>query len=98
MAVCNFHRQVSGMVSSIPAAARKWASGRPITPASFPQTTLPTLNAPNMTVTKSARPRARTHSGRASWAETLSADMTEIHETPATRLPANAVTGSRAKP
>ena len=45
--------------------------GRPNIPATWPQMMLPSVIAPNMTVTKTARPRARTQSGSATCADTL---------------------------
>ena len=51
-----------------------------------------------MTVAKIERPRPRTHSGSATWADTLRVASTAIHATPAMRLAASAVAGWRATP
>src|ERR1700679_4120436 len=94
--VTNFHRQVRGMAMTAPAAARSRAAGNPASTASCPQIALPMVNAPNITVTYIARPRPRTHSGRATWAETLRLETAAIHEAPAMRLAITAVAGWRA--
>ena len=46
----SFQRQVSGIASSIPAAAAKCALGKPVRVATCPQIALPTVRAPNITV------------------------------------------------
>src|ERR1700722_12643434 len=94
--VCNFQRQVSGIAIVAPAAASSRAPGKPITAASSPQIALPIVRAPNITVTYTAIPRPRTHSGNATWAETLRLDTAAIHEAPAMRLAATAVAESCA--
>src|SRR3984957_15359163 len=88
--VCNFQRQVSGIAIIAPAAARSRAPGKLITTASSPQIALPIVSAPNITVTYTAIPRPRTHSGNATWAETLRLDTAAIHAAPAMRLAATA--------
>src|SRR5271165_7639612 len=89
--VCNFQRQVNGIAMTAPAAATSRAADTPIEAASPPQIALPTVRAPNITVTYTARPRPRTHSGSATWAETLRSDTAAIHDAPAMRLAAMAV-------
>ena len=51
---------------------------------------LPALIAPKKTVRKTESPRARTHSGSATCAETLRLESTAIQEAPASRLTAAA--------
>src|SRR6266481_5160760 len=94
--VCNFHRQVSRIATIAPAAARNRAAGSPAIAATSPQIALPRVSAPNMTVTYIASPRPRTHSGNATWAETFRVDKATVHDAPATRLAATAVTASWA--
>src|SRR5208283_6216678 len=72
------------------------AAGTPATAASSPQRALPRVSEPNITVTYTARPLPRTHSGKATCAETLRLDTAAIHEAPAMRLARIAVMGSRA--
>src|SRR5271156_25025 len=79
-----------------PAAAIKSAAGNPAMPASSPQSALPMVNEPNITVTYIASPRPRTQSGNATCADTLRQDTAAIHDAPAIRLAATAVQGSRA--
>ena len=69
-AVCSFHRQVSGIATSAPAAATKCAAGNPPSRGDMPPDELPSVTDPKITVRKIARPRPRTQSGRAIWAET----------------------------
>src|SRR5580692_12918653 len=88
--VCSFHRQVSGMARTAPAAAAARAAGSPAIAASSPHRALPMVRDPNMTVTYIASPRPRTHSGKATCAETLRLDTAAIHEAPAIRLAATA--------
>ena len=68
----------------------KSAAGTPTTPATCPQSALPSVMAPKKTVTKIASPRPRTQSGSATCAETLRLASTAIHETPASRLATSA--------
>ena len=95
--VCNFQRQVSGIAMIAPEAARARAARKPATAAISPHMALPMVSAPNITVTYIARPRPRTHSGRATCAETLRLDTAAIHDAPAMRLAATAVTMSPAR-
>ena len=76
-----------------PTAATTRATGNPATAAISPHSALPMVSAPNITVTYIARPRPRTHSGSATCAETLSDETAAIHDAPAMRLAATAVTG-----
>src|ERR1700731_1632742 len=96
--VCSFQRQSSGRAMSAPAAAMKCATGRLVRAATLPQSALPNANPPNMTVLKIESPRPRTQPGNATWAETLRADSTAIHDMPATTLAASAMAGCRASP
>src|SRR5271169_1146440 len=95
---CSFHRQVSGIAINAPAAAANRAADTPASVATSPQKALPRLMAPKNTVTKTASPRPRTHSGRASCAETFKLDTDAIQPTPATKLAAIASTGSCEAP
>ena len=49
-AVASFQRQVKGMATTAPAAARKCATGSPSMPATRPHTALPTVIAPKKTI------------------------------------------------
>jgi len=66
----SFQRQDSGIVSSAPAAAAKSAASNQAFAATCPQTALPNVTDPNITVKKMARPRPRTQSGNAICADT----------------------------
>ena len=94
--VCSFQRQVSGIAIIAPAAASQRAAGNPPMDASSPQIALPMVSAPNITVTYTASPRARTQSGSATCADTLRLDTAAIHDAPAMRLAATAASGPRA--
>src|SRR5271156_1844116 len=94
--VCSFHAQVRGIAMTVPAAAANRAAVTPAMAASSPQIALPIVKAPNITVTYTASPRPRTHSGNATCAETFRLATAAIHEAPATRLAAMAVAGSCA--
>src|SRR5271155_82546 len=96
--VCSFQRQVNGIAINAPAAAAKRAGDTPASVATSPQKALPMLMEPNNTVTKTASPRPRTHSGRVSCAETFRLDTDAIQATPATKLAAIASTGSCEAP
>src|SRR5713226_1375974 len=97
-AVWSFHRHVRGIATRAPAAATKCATGRPNIPATCPQIALPREIAPKNAVTNIARPRPRTHSGSATWAETLRLDKTAIQDTPAMTLADRAMEELRASP
>src|ERR1700722_8899645 len=89
--VCSFQRQVSGIATTPPTAAISSAVETPTIVANSPHNTLPRLMVPKNTVTNTANPRPRTHSGSATWADTFRLDNEAIHAAPAIRLASSAV-------
>src|ERR1700684_976371 len=79
----SFQRQESGIANSAPAAAAHRAVSNPAFAAIHPQSALPAVIEPNMTVKKIDRPRPRTQSGKASCAETYRTDSTTVQAAPA---------------
>src|SRR5690606_5289714 len=75
-------RQVSRMVSIIPAAAISRDKSMLLCSAILPQVRLPNDIEPMKVIMNKARPRARTQLGRASWAATCKVDNTVIQAKP----------------
>ena len=73
-------------MGNAPAAAVKSAGETPARVATSPQSTLPRLMEPKNTVTKTASPRPRTHSGSESCADTFRLERETIQDTPAMKL------------